>query len=79
MRLTRLLVLAAGAAYAYRRFFTDSDAGIAETQGAEPFSSDKLDDRAAASADPPPAEPPPAEGEKDTLERPTWLDPADAG
>ena len=80
MRLIKLLLLGAGAAYVYKRFFADSDAGLAETAAAEPFSSEQLEDEpgpapepAAVAADAPAAEP-----SKDTLERPTWLDPADA-
>ena len=79
MRLIRLLVLGAGAAYLYKRFFADSDAGLAETAAAEPFSSEQLDDEpAGAEATPIPAEPDRPEPSSDTLEQPTWLDPADA-
>ena len=79
MRLIRLLVLAAGAAYLYKRFLTDSDEGMAETAAAEPFSSEQLDDQPAADTGTPvPAEPDRPEPSKDTLEQPTWLDPADA-
>lgn len=82
MRLIRLLLLAAGAAYAYKRFSGDSGAGQAETAAAEPFSSEQLDDEPApepaAEATPPPAEPDRPEPSTDTLEQPTWLDPADA-
>jgi hypothetical protein len=77
MRLIRLLLLGAGAAYAYKRFVTDARAGSAETAAAEPFSSEELPDPPA----PAPAQQAPAEAEqeqRDTLERPTWLDPADA-
>ena len=79
MRLLRLLILGAGAGYLYKRFVADAGAGEAETAAAEPFSSDELKD-----VPPPPAEQPQPdaeagpEGERDTLERPTWLDPADA-
>ena len=72
MRLIKLLLLGAGAAYLYKRFATDPHAGDAETQAAEPYSSEEL-------ADAPAAERPtgPDAAAKDTLERPTWLDPAD--
>ena len=75
MRLIPLLLVGAGAAYAYKRFIAASTAGSAETMAAEPFSSEELPDPPAAAAEPPtPAEP----EQRDTLERPTWLDPADA-
>ena len=80
MRLIKLLVVAAGAAYLYRRFIADSDAGLAETQAAEPYSSDALDDDGPVGEPLEQGAPDAAEGEgpaKDTLERPTWLDPAD--
>ena len=76
MRLIRLLILAAGAAYLYKRFLADPGAGRAETQAAEPFSSEQLGEDDAKPAEPAAT---PAEAPKDTLERPTWLDPADAG
>jgi hypothetical protein len=44
MRLFRLAVVAAGAAYAYKRFVVDAHAGEAETAAAEPFSSEQLED-----------------------------------
>jgi hypothetical protein len=72
MKLIRPLLLAAGAAYVYKRFFADSGAGASETAAAEPFSSEQLEDQPEAA----PEEP--AEPSKDTLEQPTWLDPADA-
>ena len=80
MRLIRLLLLAAGAAYLYKRFLGDSGEGMAETAAAEPFSSEQLEDLPdpAADAAPVPAEPDRPEPSKDTLEQPTWLDPADA-
>ena len=81
MRLIRLLLLAAGAAYVYKRFFADSGEGMAETAAAEPFSSEQLEDQPeepAAEPTPIPAEPVAAAPSKDTLEQPTWLDPADA-
>jgi hypothetical protein len=80
MKLIRLLLLAAGAAYAYKRFFADAGAGTAETAAAEPFSSEQLEDQPdfAADAAPIPAEPDRPQPSKDTLEQPTWLDPADA-
>ena len=73
MRLIRLLLLAAGAAYAYKRLVADR-AGREETQAAEPFSSEQLSDQpVTVPADSPQAD----EQERDTLERPTWLHPAD--
>lgn len=84
MRLIRLLLLAAGAAYVYERFFANSDAGLAETAAAKPFSSEQLEDQPEAPPEPPEpvepagAEPVAAEPSRDTLEQPTWLDPADA-
>jgi hypothetical protein len=84
VRLIKLLMLAAGAAYAYKRFFVDARAGVAETAAAEPYSSEQLADEPGGEPEQEPAsEPAPAEAEageqeKDTLERPTWLDPADA-
>jgi hypothetical protein len=82
MRLIRLLILAAGAAYLYKRFLADSGEGMAETAAAEPFSSEQLDDEPAPAPAPEPtpvpAEPVAAEPSNDTLEQPTWLDPADA-
>jgi hypothetical protein len=80
MRLIRLLLLAAGAAYVYKRFFADSGEGMAETAAAEPFSSEQLDDapEPAAEATAVPAEPERPEPSEDTLENPTWLDPADS-
>jgi len=96
VRLLRLLILAAGAAYLYKRFVADAGAGDAETAAAEPFSSEQLQDVPPAPAEEPQAdaaeqgqqdaaEQPQAdaeagpEAERDTLERPTWLDAADAG
>jgi hypothetical protein len=83
VRLIRVLLLGAGAAYLYKRFVTDAGAGAAETAAAEPFSSEQLgeDVPAPAETEPPAAVAQPAggDGPKDTLERPTWLDPADAG
>ena len=77
MRLFRLLLLAAAAAYIYKRFVADSDEGLAETQAAEPFSSEQLaDEPAPASSQATVVRSAPSE---DTVERPTWLDPADAG
>ena len=83
MRLFRLLLLGAAAAYLYKRFFAGSDAGLAETQAAEPFSSEQLADEPAAPA----PEPEPSSSSQatvvrstpsqDTVERPTWLDPPD--
>ena len=75
MRLIPLLLLGAGAAYAYKRFIAHSGAGSAETAAAEPFSSEELPDPPAAAAEPPTRA---EEEQRDTLERPTWLDPADA-
>ena len=78
MRLIRLLLFAALAAYLYRRFVADSDAGLVETQAAEPYSSEQLDDEPGAAAEAASGEEPESAPAKDTLERPTWLDPADA-
>ena len=80
MRFFRLLLLAAAAAYIYKRFVADSGAGLAETQAAEPFSSEQLADEPASSSSSSSSQatvvrPTPSE---DTVERPTWLDPADA-
>jgi hypothetical protein len=86
VRLIKLLVLGGAAAWAYKRFVADSGAGRAETEAAEPFSSEQLDDMAdvpvAAAASAPtgsagsaPADAPSA----DTLTQPTWLSPPDAG
>ena len=78
MRLFRLLLLIAAAAYLYKRFVADSDAGLAETQAAEPYSSEQHE---AEPADEPSSSqktvvrPAPSQ---DTVEHPTWLDPADA-
>ena len=74
MRLIRILLLGAGAAYAYKRLVADS-AGQQETAAAEPFSSEQLSDQPGVPAVPPQAD----EQERDTLERPTWLHPADRG
>ena len=76
MRLIRLVILGAGAAYVYKRFIAESGAGQAETAAAEPFSSESLPDDGPVAAVPPPGAPP--EPPRDTLERPSWLDPADA-
>ena len=79
MRLLRLLVAGAGAAYLYKRFVADSSAGVGETAAAEPFSSEQLEDPPAEPAEAPStAERSAAEPSNDTLEQPTWLDPADA-
>ena len=77
MRLVRLLLLGAGVAYVYKRFVADSGAGLAETQAAEPFSSEQLGDPPAQESSLAP-EASGAEGQNDTLEQPTWLDAADA-
>ena len=77
MRLIRLLLLGAGGAYAYKRFIAGAGEGRAETAAAEPFSSEELPD----SPTPAPVEQAPTgadQEQRDTLERPTWLDPADA-
>jgi hypothetical protein len=74
MRLIALLALGAGAAYAYKRF-AEEKGGQEATAQAEPFSSDQLDDVPAAPEQPAQTAPEPS---KDTLEQPTWLDPADA-
>ena len=76
MKLIRLLLLGALGAYLYKRFAADSGAGLAETQAAEPFSSEQLGDVDELRPEPVEAEP---EQQKDTLEQPTWLDPADKG
>jgi hypothetical protein len=73
VKLFRLLLLGGAAAYAYKRFVLDANAGRAETDASEPFSSEQLDDQPEA-----PAATDTAETPKDTLEQPTWLDPADA-
>ena len=78
MRLIRLLLLGALGAYLYKRFAGDSGAGLAETQAAEPYSSEQLDDSAASQPAEAASEPGP-ERQKDTLEQPTWLDAADKG
>jgi hypothetical protein len=75
MSLLRLLVAGAGAAYLYKRFVADSNAGVAETAAAEPFSSEQIDDQAEPVVDAVAAT---ADAPKDTLEQPTWLDAADA-
>jgi len=77
MRLIRLLILGAGAAYVYKRFFADAGAGQAETAAAEPFSSESLPDEPGPSEQATPTSGP-QEAPSDTLARPTWLDPADA-
>ena len=84
MRLLGLLLLAAAAAYLYKRFVADSDAGLAETQAAEPFSSEQLAEEPASA--PEPASSPASQAtvvrqapSQDTIEHPTWLDPADGG
>ena len=58
MKLIRLLALAAAAAYVYKRFFAGSEpilggsgAGTAETEAAEPFSSEQLGDAGGAPAE----------------------------
>ena len=81
MRLFRLLLLGVAAAYLYKRFVAGSDAGLAETQAAEPFSSEQLSEEPAAPA-PEPASSSQATvvrqtPSQDTIEHPTWLDPAD--
>lgn len=86
----RILFLLAlvGGFLAYRRYM-EEQGGYEATANAEPFSSESLSDNGAppaASADamaeqePPPSTPgkEPAENTKDTLEQPTWLEPADA-
>ena len=82
MRLIRLLILGAGAAYAYKRFIADAGAGQAETAAAEPFSTENLPaDSQIQEATAPTASGPSAsatETRSDSLARPTWLDPADA-
>lgn len=78
MRLLRLLLLGAGAAYLYKRFVADPGAGVAETASAEPFSSEQLDDPPPEPAEGSSAAETPPEPSSDTIEQPTWLDPADA-
>jgi hypothetical protein len=76
VRLFKLLLLAAVAAYIYKRFVAESGAGLAETQAAEPFSSEQLaDEPAPASTEATVVRPTPSQ---DTVERPTWLKPGDA-
>ena len=85
MKLIALLALAAGGYVAYRRY-AEEKGGYEATASAQPFSSESLsDDDAAppaeAAADSTPPSTPgkePGENTKDTLERPTWLEPADA-
>lgn len=72
MRLIKLLILGAGAAYLYQRFVAGPQKGREETQHAQPFSSEQLQEDAAPVASGP-ADPP-----ADTLTQPTWLKPADA-
>jgi hypothetical protein len=79
MRLLRLLILGAGAAYAYKRFVADAGAGQAETEAAEPFSTENLpDDSPTQEATTPTASASAKEPPSDPLAQPTWLDPADA-
>jgi hypothetical protein len=78
VRFFRFVLLVAAAAYLYKRFVADSDAGLAETHAAEPFSSDQLAEEPAAvpsSSQKTVVHPAPSQ---DTVEHPTWLDPADA-
>ena len=81
MRVLRFLLLVAAAAYLYKRFVADSGAGLAETQAAEPYSSDRLGDDATAAAEAPASQATVVREtpSQDTIERPTWLDPADGG
>ncbi len=78
MRLIRLLILGAGAAYAYKRLIADAGAGPAETDAAEPFSTESLPDAPVPEATAPTASASAEEPASDSLARPTWLDPADA-
>jgi hypothetical protein len=80
VRLFRLLLLGAAAAYVYRRFVANSDAGLAETQDAEPYSSEQLTEEPAApeSSSSSQATVVRQAPSQDTIEHPTWLDPADA-
>jgi hypothetical protein len=80
MKLIRLLLLGALAAYAYKRFVTNPDAGHIETSAAEPFSSEQLGEEPAgtgvtdapAAQAPPPTEAAPAtEESQPTVVRPT--------
>ena len=50
MKLFRFLLLIAAAAYLYKRFVVDRDAGRAETEAAQPFSSEQLEDLSPAAA-----------------------------
>ena len=86
MKLIALLALAAAGYVAYRRY-AEEKGGYEATESAQPFSSESLRDdpappspAAAPVESAPPATPgkEPGENTKDTLERPTWLDPADA-
>ena len=79
MKPIRLLLLGAGAAYLYKRFVAERGAGRAETEAAEPFSSEQLDGDGAAVGVGTPAgsEPSREEPSSDTLTQPTWLKPAD--
>ncbi len=79
MKLIRFLILAAGAFYAYKRFFGDSGAGMAETQAAQPYSSEQLGEDGNPEPEPAAAAAA-ADGESgDPLTQPSWLDPADSG
>lgn len=81
MRLLKLVILGAGAAYAYKRFVAGPGEGYSETAQAEPFSSEDLGDDAAPAGEDA-AEPAGAAAAAspngDTLTQPTWLKPADA-
>jgi hypothetical protein len=78
VRLIPLLILGAAAAYLYKRFVTDANAGAAETANAEPYSSEQLGNVDSPAPAEPAGQAQAEEQQKDTLERPTWLKPADA-
>ena len=80
MKRILLIALAVAGYIAYRRY-TEEKGGYEATAAAEPFSSDSLSDNGTP-APAPPAESegaPPTDNTKDTLEQPTWLEPADGG
>ena len=78
MNLLRLAILGAGAAYLYKRHIAGPGEGHAETERAEPFSSEQLDGQPGA-GDAEGFEPAAASATNgDPLTQPTWLKPADA-
>ena len=79
MKRILFLLLAVGGYLAYRRYM-EEQGGYEATANAEPFSSESLSDNGAPPPEPAPApdDAPVASNTKDTLEQPTWLEPADA-